>query len=1358
MQARLPTHASAIVAAAVTLLGDLFARLPEVLLVDRRDLHSRLSSLQRKFRDGATAEPQVIAAVEAIEARMARSSAERARRARLVPAITYPAELPFSTALPALREALANHQVIVVAGETGSGKSTQLGKLCLEMGRGLDGRIAHTQPRRIAARSVARRVAEELGQRVGGLVGVKVRFNDETSPDTLLKVMTDGMLLAETRGDARLEAYDTIVIDEAHERSLNIDFLLGYLKRLLPRRSDLKVILTSATIDVERLSAHFQHCPIVQIHGRSHAITQRYRALETDDIDEEDPRMLEAITLAIAEIDEGIDDGLDAGTDAGLDAGTDGGTAARTTKPDILVFLSGEREIREVEAHLTQYVKSTTRKGTQPSEIVPLYARQSLEEQERVFAPGSARRIVLATNVAETSLTVPRIHAVIDPGYARILRYSAKSRVQRLPVEMISQASARQRAGRAGRVCAGMCVRLYSEENFATRAEFTPPEILRTNLASVILQMEALNLGRAEDFPFVDPPSARLLADGRATLVELNACTAEGKLTRIGRAMSLLPLDPRLSRMVLASIDERCTNEVLVVAAGLAVQDPRVRPPESRDAAELAHARFRDSLSDFTTFLRLWRVWRNESKDLSSNARRRWCEKNFLSHQRMREWVDTVAQLRELFAEHFSIKVGEPSDEEDRDQHQGAFHRAVIAGFASHVFARTEKGEYRGVSGALSVIHPSSTLVRRGPNWIVAAEVVETTKRFARICARIQPEWIVRVAPHLCTKTQFEPHFVEESGQVSAWERTSCGALMVVAKKRVAWGPLDPVSARHIFITEGLVNYRARTSGGFLDANRALRTELEHEEARGRRRGLLLEDEAALAFYDARVPAEIHSLPSFEAWRKGIEASNAHALYMRDEDLLKDGAQRADPLDFPQEIAVDALRVPLHYTHDPRHDSDGVTARIPVEALAVVDPAPFEWMVPGVLGEKIDALIRSLPKHLRVRLFPIEEVAQGAVETLDFQRGSLLTRLARHLTAVAGTEITRADFRVETLAPHLSMRFCIVDADGTELGSGRDLALLAKTYGAIAKDRLRASLASTDDPVRRMERESVSALGDEELPRELHYSRAGIAMTGFPALVRESNATTTTVALRVLASRNDALREHAAAVAELLAREIRDAVEHHHAYHPLCEELSTLLARAGVTDMTHFLARVVAAQMMADPMRAPRSFAAFAPVLKSGERTLHDSVDLSMRTVHAILVLVETVLARAGLVKPDPLGEPRARILARMSALLGTGLESLARCPRVELAHRLQLMRMLQVRLDRLRELGVAHDRTIDAALAPLRARVSEAQQSRTHSLSHLDNLARMLDEIEISRFAPQLPRAFAASEKRLDALLGTSD
>ena len=1306
-------------------LRELFSRLDDVLPADRRELRARLGGLEKRFRDGAVADQRALAAVaQAIE----RSAAERGRRRGLVPAINFPAELPVSNALPALREAFAQSQVVVVAGETGSGKSTQLPKLCLELGRGVNGRIAHTQPRRIAARSVARRIAEELGVKLGGVVGVKVRFGDETSRDTLIKVMTDGILLAETRGDARLDAYDTIILDEAHERSLNIDFLLGFIKRLLPRRPDLKVVLTSATIDVERLSAHFGGCPIVEIPGRSHPIEYRYRPLDADDVDEEDPRMLDAIARAVDEVDEAF---------------------APALVPDMLLFLSGEREIREVEAHLHGHLKSRGTRAAQETEVLPLFARQGLEEQDRIFAPGRRRRIVLATNVAETSLTVPRIHAVIDPGYARVLRYSAKSRVQRLPIEPISQASARQRAGRAGRLGPGIVVRLYAEENFTARAPFTQPEILRTNLASVILQMEALSLGKAEDFPFVDPPSARLLADGRATLVELGASTDEGKLTKIGRAMSLLPLDPRLSRMMLASIDERCTNDALIVAAGLAVQDPRVRPQEKRDAADFAHARFRDPTSDFVSFLRLWRAWRAETKDLGSAARRRWCEKNHLSHQRMREWADTASQLRDLFFEHFQIKVGEPSDEVD----QGRFHRAVIAGFASHVGSRNEKGEYRGPSGALFALHPSSTLAKRGPNWVVAAEVVETTRRYARVCARIQPEWIVRVAPHLCTRTQFEPHFLEETGQVSAWERTSFGEIVVIPKRRVPWGPIDPAGARNVFIQEGLVGYRARTAGEFLDRNRELRLALEEEEARGRRRGLLLEEEAAFAFYDARIPAEIRSTPSFESWRREAERADPMVLWMRDDDLIRDGAERTDASRFPPTISVDALAVPLAYTHDPDLAHDGVTARIPVEALAVIDPTPFEWMVPGLLTQKVEALVRSLPKQLRVRLFPIEEVVQGAVETLEFGRGSLFNRLARHLSTVAGTEIASRDFRTELLPSHLTMRFSVVDADGSELGSGRDLAALAKSFASVARDRLRASIDRTTDPVAALERNDVGTMPDQAIPEQIEYFRAGIALVGHPALAIEANGER--FAVRVFDSPVIARDEHMAAVSLLHARDHREAVEHHLGYHPLCEELSELLGRAGVGEPVDFVARSVAMQALGGIDHVPRSAAELIAVSRATARGLHDAVAYTARSLHAILIGAEEIMAKTGGIKPDSLGEPKARILARLASVLGAHrLEPVVRSDRDELAQKIRLVTMLVARLERLREIGSARDRALDDELEPLRRRVGQARSSRNLARSDLRAMERMLDEIEISRFAPKLPRAFPASERRLEQLI----
>ncbi len=1331
---------------------DLLDKLGSVLPADRRELRARIGGLEKRAREGKAPDPRALRVVtDAIE----RSAADLARRRMLVPVVAYPPELPVTASLDALREAISQSQVVVVAGETGSGKSTQLPKLCLELGRGVSGRIAHTQPRRIAARSVARRVADELGIRLGGVVGVKVRFGDESGRDTLVKVLTDGMLLAETRGDPRLDEYDTVIVDEAHERSLNIDFLLGYLRRLLPRRPDLKVILTSATIDVERLATHFGGCPVVEIPGRAYPIDVRYRPAEVGGLDEEDPRMLEHLGCAIDEIDEAF--APVGGTVGGAGAGRVNLTHGL---PDVLVFLSGEREIREAEQHLAGRFRA--REAGEPrTEILPLFARQSIEEQERIFAPGRLRRIVLATNVAETSLTVPRIHAVVDLGYARLLRYSAKSRVQRLPVEAISQASARQRAGRAGRLCAGIAMRLYDEGDFTLRPPFTPPEILRTNLASVILQMEALNLGKAEDFPFVDPPSARMLADGRATLVELGASTAEGRLTKMGRAMSLLPLDPRLSRMLLASIDERCTNDMLVVAAALAVQDPRVRPQDKRDAADLAHVRFRDPYSDFVSFLRIWSAWRGETREdgreMGSGAKRRWCERHFLSYQRMREWSDTVQQLKDLFAEHFQIKVGEASRAVDQaDLDQGAFHRAVLAGFASHIGARNDKGEYRGPSGALFALHPSSALARRGPNWVVAAEIVETTKRFARICARIQPDWIVRVAPHLCTRSQFEPHFVEESGQVAAWERTSFGELVVVPKKRVPWGPIDPVGARHVFIQEGLVGYRARTEGAFLARNRALREALEQEEARGRRRGLLLEEEAAFAFYDARVPAEVHSTPSFERWRREAEKRDPAVLVMCDDDLLRDDAQRVDDGSFPRSIEVEALALPLEYRHDPERADDGVTARVPVEALAVLDPAPFEWLVPGLLAEKIEALVRSLPKHLRVRLFPIEEVVQGAVEAIEFGRGSLKARLARHLAPIAQAEISADDFREDLLPAHLVMRFSVMDADGRVLAEGRDLQALAARFAAVARDRLRASVDRASDPIALLERDRVEALPDAAIPETLAYTRAGIGLTGFPAMVVEFGEEGAVVALRVFDEPARARDAHAVACARLLAGALREAVEHHVAYDPQCEALLGLLGHAGEEDGVGFVAQLVAATVQAELPRVPRAAAEAIEAERRAGSGLHDRVAFVMRLLMALLGAVEEIEARVRGVAPHADGEPKARVAARLREVVGGhGLTALEGCSRDGLAQRLRLAQMLMARLERLREIGASRDRAIDDELAPLRARVITALRERSRPLASIDAIRSMWEEIEISRFAPKLPRAFPASERRLEELLG---
>ena len=1335
-------------------LAQLLSQLDAVFPASRRELRARIGGLEKRLRDGGELDPRALLAVEkSIQS----SIDERARRRSLVPVITYPPALPVTHALDALRTALNSAQVVVVAGETGSGKSTQLPKLCLEIGRGVDGCIAHTQPRRIAARSVARRIAEELDLPLGGVIGVKVRFGDDTSRDTLVKVMTDGILLAQTRSDPRLDAYDTVIIDEAHERTLNIDFLLGYLRRLLPRRPNLKLILTSATIDVERLSAHFGHCPIVEIPGRAHPIEIRYAPPPMEDLDEEDPQMLECIGRAIDEIDDAM---------------------APTVVPDILVFLSGEREIREVETFLAGKFRGAKR----ATEIVPLFARQGLDEQERIFKPGVARRIVLATNVAETSLTVPRIHAVIDLGFARVLRYSAKSRVQRLPVEEISQASARQRAGRAGRLGPGMAVRLYSQENHDARAPFTQPEILRSNLASVILQMDALSLGRAEDFPFVDAPSARLLADGRATLVELGASTVEGKLTEVGRSMSQLPLDPRLARMLLASIEQRCSSSSLVLAAGLAVQDPRLRPAEKRDAADMAHARFRDGFSDFASFLRLWQTWRNETAELGSSARRSWCEKNYLSHQRMREWSDTWMQLRELFLEHLGVRCGEPPEETET----GAFHRAILAGFATQIGVRNEKGEYRSPNGALFALHPSGTLARRAPNWVVAFEIVETHRRLARVCARIQPEWIVRVAPHLCSRSQFEPHFVEESGQVAAWERTSFGELVVIAKKRVPYGPVDPVSAREVFIQEALVAGRVRTQSAFFTHNQELRAALQREEERSRRRGLLLEDEAAYAFYDARVPAEIHSTPSLESWMRQGNDRDGDRLRMIDDDLVRDGAERVSEREFPAYLQVDALSVPLEYTHEPERAEDGVTARIPVEALSVLDPEPFEWTVPGLLSEKVEALVRSLPKPLRVRLFPINEVVAGAVEALEFGRGSLLNMLARHLTRLAHCPITAKDFRLETIPRHLLMRFCVIDADGSELGAGRDLAQLATRFAAVARDRLRGAIDRNNDAIALLERESVTQMSDDEIPLELAYQRAGIRMVGFPALILEGTGNAVGVALRVFDVHALADEAHRAAVGVFVAQEMRDAIHHHVAYDPLCEEFLTRLAYwcGDDTDGTMVIARLVAAQGVAEAPRPPRSMSEFLAVVRALEPSVQTRVSIALRTLHAILGEADEVLlqvrnftervnsvtinvagykskvtkspARASNAASTPLSLAGERIAARLNMIVPRAtVREIAACDRDELAQRLRLTAMLRARAQQVFLNGPAQDAVIHEELARLQARVDAAVGHRTRTLELRRATRRMLEEIEISRFAPKIPRQFAASVRRLDHLLG---
>jgi ATP-dependent helicase HrpA len=889
------------------------------------------------------------------------------RRRLAVPAITYPEQLPVSQKKDDILAAIRDHQVVIVAGETGSGKTTQIPKICLELGRGVLGSIGHTQPRRLAARTVADRIAEELGTELGDAVGYKVRFTDRSSDDTLVKLMTDGILLAEIQADRLLRQYDTLIIDEAHERSLNIDFLLGYLREILPRRPDLKVVITSATIDPERFSEHFGGAPIVEVSGRTYPVEVRYRPVTDPDDPSADPDrdQIQAIVDAVDEL-------------------------GREGPGDVLVFLSGEREIRDTADALAKHF---TRTGN-ATDVLPLYARLSAAEQHRVFQPHGGRRVVLATNVAETSLTVPGIRYVVDPGTARISRYSHRLKVQRLPIEPVSQASANQRKGRCGRVAEGVCIRLYSEEDFESRPEFTDPEILRTNLASVILQMTALGLGDIAAFPFVEPPDRRNVKAGVDLLHELGAIDPAEKdprkrLTPLGRRLAQLPIDPRLARMVLEADRNGCVREVLVIAAALSIQDPRERPAEHQQAADDRHRRFADPTSDFLAYLNLWNYLRERQRELSGSAFRRMCKSEFLHFLRIREWQDLHGQLKQV-AKSLGVTLNTADAPPDR------IHISLLAGLLSHVgLADTDKKdgrqdgkkdgrrrgqEYLGARGAKFAVFPGSALFRKPPRWVMSAELVETSRLWGRVNARIEPEWIEPLAQHLVKRNYSEPHWSKKQAAVMAREKVTLYGVPIVADRRVNYGSIDPALSRELFIRHALVEGDWETHHRFFHDNRALLDEVEELEHRARRRDILVDDETLFDFYDERVPEDVVSGRHFDAWWKKARHSDPDLLGFEKSMLMNEAAGDVSEADYPDVWKQGALRVRLTYQFEPGADADGVTVHIPVQVLNQVRPDGFDWQVPGLRAELVTELIRSLPKQLRVNFVPAPDYARKILD------------------------------------------------------------------------------------------------------------------------------------------------------------------------------------------------------------------------------------------------------------------------------------------------------------------------------------------------------------------------------------------
>ena len=1212
--------------------------------------------------------------------------------------IRFDEALPINARREDIRAAVERHPVVIVCGETGSGKTTQLPKMLLDMGRGAVGkmraRIGHTQPRRIAARSVAARIAEELGTQLGDVVGCKVRFHEQVGARTAVKVMTDGILLAETQGDRELREYDSIILDEAHERSLNIDFLLGYMKRLVARRSELRVLVTSATIDAERFSRHFDGAPVIEVSGRLYPVELRYRPVGGDA--EDTTRDEEELALANA-VDE----------------------LCREGPGDVLVFLPGEREIRDAADTLRRH-------GPRNIEILPLYARLSTADQDRVFKPAGARRVVLATNVAETSLTVPRIRYVVDTGLARVKRYSYRQKVEQLRVESISQAAARQRAGRCGRVANGVCIRLYSEEDHDKRPAFTDPEVLRSSLGSVILRAKSLGLGDVADFPFIDPPTSRAIADGYALLAELGAVDDANELTAVGSELARLPLDPRIARMLVAAREERCLAQVRVIAAALSVQDPRERPLDKQAAADERHAPFADERSDFLSYLKLAQLFDNKMEKAA--------RENFLSIPRMREWRDVAHQLERTLHE---LDWPESSVRPDTAEGYRAIHRALLAGLLGNVGLKEEGGDspgsYTGARGIKFWIHPGSWVKKPG-RWVAAGELVETTRLFARTVAAIEPRWLEEIGAHLIRREHYEPQWDARRGEVIALERGTLYGLPVYANRRVAYGPIDPQVSREIFIRSALVQGELVTRAPFLAHNRRLVAEIERLEHKSRRPDILVDEELIHAFYAERIPAHIYGGDAFEQWRARAERDNKRLLYLSREDLMRHEAAGITTDNFPPALALGPNHFALEYHFEPGSSRDGVTMTVPLALLNQVPVNRTEWLVPGLLKEKVRTLAKGIPQRLRHKLGALEDFAGRFTAAVEPSDTPLATAIARYIRAELNLDVPLDAFRPDSVPPHLRMNFRVVDDGGRQRAMERDLAAIKRSLGEEAK-----TVLQQEAPLDEGTRYSGWTMG--ELPEIMEIARGGHTLVGYPALVDAADAVT----LQVFESPEKAREAHADGVRRLLAIAFRDRIR----------DLERSLAK----DMT-------LAPLKVDVIRAaldrtfltdslPMTQAEFARRVEEGKSRftlIAQEIGRSAAQIQAERAALEKKLNGAERAYPEAANDIRAQ-LAR---LLAPGW--LARTPWERLQHLPRYLKAAGLRLDKLRA-DPQRDQRLAAELAALEQpfRRELGTRARNGAVSpELDQFGWLIEELRVSLFAQELRTPVPVSVKRLAKLWQT--
>ncbi|MDX7990964.1 ATP-dependent RNA helicase HrpA [Xenorhabdus littoralis] len=1288
--------------------AELFAELDHAMLRDQFRLRKRLHGAA-KIKNQASLQ----AVAQSISEDITTAKKKVINRQAACPSINYPENLPVSQKKDDIYKAIRDNQVVIIAGETGSGKTTQIPKICLELGRGIKGLIGHTQPRRLAARSVANRIADELETPLGSTIGYKVRFNDQVSENTLVKLMTDGILLAELQQDRLLLQYDTLIIDEAHERSLNIDFILGYLRQLLPKRPDLKVIITSATIDPERFSRHFNNAPIVEVSGRTYPVEVRYRPVAGDDNDS-DRDQLEAIIDAVGEL-------------------------GRESAGDILVFMSGEREIRDT-------ADALSKQNFLHTEILPLFARLSNSEQNRIFQSHVGRRIILATNVAETSLTVPGIKYVIDTGYARISRYSYRTKVQRLPIEPISQASANQRKGRCGRVSDGICIRLYSEDDYLSRSEFTDPEILRTNLASVILQMTSIGLGDVSAFPFVEAPDKRNIQDGVRLLEELGAIDpgslSEGayRLTSMGRQLAQLPIDPRLARMVLEAKAYGCVREVMVITSALSIQDPRERPLEKQQASDEKHRRFADKDSDFIAFLKLWDFLVEQQKELSSSQFRKLCRQDYLNYLRVREWQDVYTQLRQVVKE-----IGLPINSQEADYR--SIHIALLTGLLSHLGQKdTDKQEYTGARNARFSIFPGSGLFKKPPKWGMVAELVETSRLWGRTAARIEPEWIEPLAGHLIKHHYNEPHWQKSQGAVMATEKVTLYGLPIVAGRLVNYSQIDPMLCRELFIRHALVEGDWQTRHSFFRANLKLREEVEELEHKSRRRDILVDDETLFSFYDQRIGKDVVSSRHFDRWWKTASQDQPELLNFEKSMLIKGGADKVSALDYPNYWHQDNLKFRLSYQFEPGTDADGVTVHIPLPVLNQVKDEGFDWQIPGIRHELVIALIKSLPKPIRRNFVPAPNYAQAFLERITQPQATLLDSLEKELRRMTGVTVLRDDWQLEQVPDHLKITFRVLGEKKTgernkALAEGKDLSVLKLKLKGKVQETLSAV---ADDGI---EQSGLHIWSFGELPERYEQKRGGYSVKAFPALVDEKDS----IGIKLFETETEQQNAMWEGTRRLLLLNIPSPIKYLHEKLPNKSKLGLYFNPYGkVLDLIDDCISCGVDRLIAENGGPAWNKQAFSSLQDKVRADLNEAVVDIAKQVEQILTAVFNINKRLKGRIDISLALALSNIKEQISGLVFTGFVTSHGWKR--LAEVLRYLNGIERRLEKL-AVDPHKDRAHMSRIEHIQrqwqqwlAKLSVQQKQ----LPEVKEVRWMIEELRISLFAQQLGTAYPISDKRI--------